>query len=1329
MFDGLFGSSPSAGTSTVAPSAPDFSNVFSSERAAIKTAPIAKANEQSLLQQELQRNTQTKQPQPKPQSNMQKAGSIFKPIGNFFKPAAAPLEFLRAGAGAATGNMKAEGAALKRGGQDVGVGVQNAQGVARSVPEATTSIKQMFTGKPASYQPNKATSLLFGKTPVQSIQTEAKGAQTSHPGGFHIPGTPINLTPKETGFAEGAAKVAQDIPVGGAVVKGVAKGIKGAVKGSIVAAGKDQAVNDLTRNVATNKLATAGKESTSIPTEQAAMKPPILESKTVTPKPAANEAGFVDPGAAVKDIQAMIDKHQQVTKASGDISKDLEINTGMQKDIKQDAASVLKNRAPISNEDKQVLQNYRDSKAAGLKPAELPAHLQAEDAHVTALNKAAQAADAEKARLEGNEAKAQSIEARNPEIYTHKIAQGKGSSVDYLLQGNRDNPLSVSGLGKTTSGSKQQMFHAVTDEEGNRRVVAVKSQTLKDDLGRKITQSHQVTALADSGNVSEKLGTLKLVSNEDRMNKEVKPFQNKLSNLKKEYRALQSVKIRGGVSEARVNALAQKVALLQDKESSNVYEGSLKGILKGGEIQRLKSQLRDLKNEHASLSSVRINDGASEARINALAHKVSLLQDKEISQGLTKSERRSIQQATLKAKELIRVKAPSSNVDSKLEGINREIINIENVIKNTKGERTLDNPTGGLTAKERQIIHDATLRAKELMRVKAPSTNAPRKIEGIGREIINIENSIKNIEKGYDPEALDQKTFIGKDGKKYTIGQATQDEITKASGQKYYVDPKLTSVINYADSRTALENTRFIEKTKATLENKNLAIKEGETAPKNFKSTSNNYFRGYKFDPKVAEVLDDAAYKPKDGADLLNRIGRTAKQTIVYLPLKHDLNEAAFYAIDRGLTNWVNPLALGRMSVALGKATRDVIKQEGVYKQMLRAGAHVMTADDKELGKVVSKQLKSAAGNQDLIMRVAKSIGSSPARVYSAMQKVTVWDVQDILNVARVRENMMSGPLKKGMNFEDALKQTERYGLQYKVPSRAALPGKLGRSVSKTLQSPKVFFGPYTYDKYRVTSNIAKDIVNPKSLIKSPGQNARAIDKAAAMALGAALAWPLVEKGVQNVTGDKAAHVTAPGPLSLPQTLIKVARGQENPVTAATNQISLGTPLKTGLDLFNNRDSFSGKLIRDPNAPLPTEAKQAGSYLASQISPVQKSGASKNATQNKGLSTFLSLAGASLPKNTPEATKLYSLQYDSLPMITTQAKAQAKAGDFKGAAATIDQYNAQVVAAAKADAQSKGQPAPTMASLKNAHLLYEPKQTTIHNWASGKKVKAGAFAP
>lgn len=1022
----------------------------------------------------------------------------------------------------------------------------------RPVVQIASTLAHPFTQNTSATPKGSEQTRILGTKPIQNIQ---KGVASTYQKGRSQGENPLIAAGR--GVAYGAGQVAQDVgDVAGLREGALDSTVKTASKVAKVvktATGKDAGVNDLIANTRAQNLSQAlNKARGSAPPPRSAFDKHIVpetatgaavapEAEKVaqvvkTPKVALNEAG----GVPLGQVQDMIDKHQAVTKATGNVADDFAKTQGRTADIKLDVAKSLKERAPLSNSDKQTLQDFRDAKAAGLTPKPLPERLQEADANITALNKSAQTADAEKARLSGQPELAAKIEARNPETYTHRIAQGKGSNLELTARGDTKNPLSVGSLSKTTAGSKKQTFLNATDEEGNRRTVAVKD--------------GKVTALAEDGKTKEDLGNLNLKTNADRMQKELAPTQNKIDALEKEQKILSSTKSR---------------SLAASKRLANI-----------------KTNLQEAYRDHA------------------------------------------------------------------------------------------------------------------------------------------------NISNKYDLNDLQDKTLIGKDGKKYKLGQATQSEITKNTGQKYYVDPELTSHLNYADSKVALENTRFVEGTKSVLEDKNLAYKEGETAPKGFKSTSNPYFRGYKMQPKLAEVLDDiSGSKSGVTGSAANWVGHFLRQLIVYLPIKHDFNEGAGYFIDRGLSKWVNPVANVRMVKSLVKATGEVVHQGPLYRQMLRDGATLMSNDDSELGKVAAKQIKAISGNEAKIAQFAKSFGMSPVRAAKAFQKVSVWDVQDILNIARVDERMKGTVFTKGMNFHDALKATEKTNFQYKMPSRIALPGKAGRAAKEILGSDKVYFGNYTYDKYRIAKNIVKGTAN----VKHPVQALRSADQLAAAAFVALTAWPLVDKGVQAISGDKNAHVTAPGIAAIPELAKKVIDHVESPTAAIGSQVSISTLYDVAAQLKVNRDEFTGKSIWDVNATSAQKGKQLTQWLKTQAAPAQKLSTTKNATTNKTLSTALGLAGVSLPKNNPSTTKLESLQYDSLPGIQTKARSQASTGDLSSAMNTIKQYDAQVLTAAKADLKAENKQIPPDATLikqlKKSGSYYAPKQKTIQSWAKPVKAKKGAFVP
>lgn len=587
------------------------------------------------------------------------------------------------------------------------------------------------------------------------------------------------------------------------------------------------------------------------------------------------------------------------------------------------------------------------------------------------------------------------------------------------------------------------------------------------------------------------------------------------------------------------------------------------------------------------------------------------------------------------------------------------------------------------------------------------------------KRLTGFEGPDRPIQLGKHTYDSKTSTLTNSKGEQLKLGEATTKEITKEAGQKYYTDPQLTSLKNYVDSRTALENVKYIESIKNHPDFENFASAPDKTAPKGWESVHGLFqFQGYKFEPKTAEALRDIVKNSSDEQDLSNKVGNLLKKTIVYFPLKHNLNQTATYAVDRGLSSLVNPMAYKRGAVSIVQAIHDVSNESPFFQKLQTSGFSLPSADEKAFTNYVAKELKGVSKDDPRIVEMAKSFGTSPARLYNAVSHTAVWQYGDILNVARVRERMMPTLFRKGDDFETAMKNTEKYSLQYKVPSRVG-PTKLGRSLSRTLQSPKIFFGRYRYDLYKIMGNTIKDTVNLKTLAHGGKENAQAVDKLAAMAFGAALVWPLVDKGLQKVTGNPNANMTAPGAYQIPELINKVRTGKESPETAVGNQAYVSGAVTIPLELQANRDSFTGNDIYDPNASSKQKLEQVGSWLKGQSSFGQKTASSANGS-NKAVDIILGIAGTNLPKNSTGVSKLYSLQYDSLPSIQAQAKADAKKGNFSAAQSTIDSYDKQVLQAAKDALKASKTPVPSdnvlIAKLKKAGTYYAPKPKTIQSW-------------
>lgn len=1091
---------------------------------------------------------------------------------------------------------------IPRAAAELGTTAYNVAAPHVGLPQQTLNPSQL--GRPGT--------LLLGKEPISATTTQGINAAVTHPGGFHIKGTPITLSPTQTGIGETVGKTLLDALALKGGVDSVDKTVTKAkteinnAKTTLANAQTQGLLQKL--NEAKTPEVISKPISGDIPVQ--APSPALLKTPVKTPTPvsepikpgqgSAGEEGMVNPGAAVKDAKALIEKHQQSVKYSGDINRFASSSEGAKGNLLNDSAKLIKGRQQLTSADRQTLQDYRDAKMQGQTPAPLPDHLKAVDQQATDFAKAKIQTDAERARLEGNLEKAKTIESQNPETYTHRVAQGKGSAFDYVIQNDRKNPLSV-GLGKSTPADKARVFHAITDEQGNRRVVAIKSRTLKTAAGQKIGQGKLVTAI--SKDKTENLGKLKLKTDEVRMQKELEPIQHQIDNLEKEKRILSKVKAKGGVSKARVQSLNRK---------------AIKAFNKQG--------------------------------------------DTPLPRNVRRQANRSLKESILK-------------VD-------------------------------------------------ELNKVKTPYTNAPGRLETLNKRLLDAHRQYSDVLNKYDINDLENKTFVGKDGKKYTIGQASQSEITKATGQKYYVDPYLTNHAAYLDSRVALENVRMFDAIKKSpLSDKFMSAPE-QTAPKGWKSVSGlDQFRGYKFEPRTADALHDVFVRNKGQTDLLNQVGHVLRNSIVYFPVKHDFNIASSYVIDRGLSGLARPIPALK---SIYQATQDVAHNTPFYQELAKKGFELTTNDKQAFEKVFSKELNKLVENKSEIEKISKALGNvNPVRLYKAIQRVSVWDVQDIANIARVRERMAPGLFKKGMSMEDAIKQTERFTFQYKVPERVAGT----RAGSQLLQSNKVFFGRYRYDQYKILGNIMKDSLK----VTNPKQATEAWDKMAALLVGSLVAWPLVNKGVQAVTGNPNANIKAPGPMELPETINKVREGKQSGRQAAANQVYLSSGLTVPVDIAQNRDPFTGKNIVDDNATKKEQGKQLVSWVKTQIPPIQTTSRTANAPGNKLVSTLLAISGTSMPKNSPLANKLNSLKFDTLPTVQKQAKAAGASGDLAKAMQVINQYNESVLQSAKEDLRDKGVQVPDnktlIGQLKKSGFYYQPRQSTINGWSRPKPAKLGGFTP
>lgn len=966
-----------------------------------------------------------------------------------------------------------------------------------SLPAASAPVPVKPT--PAVATPSNAfTRALLGRAPVTSIQAQSEGAKTTHPDGFHVKGTPVTLTPRETGLAEAIGKPAIDV----ATLITTAKGVKNIADKQ---AAKTSAAKTTVKNAATNTLLNKVREADDsapatppapsvvpgtavhlakedhagdkevgapkpanghVPPKVAVKAPEVERPAVKPPKPTPDvskegEAGFADPGKMASDIQNLITHSRQTTKAGKGLSDDL---FGLKQNTKADvdiATKILKSNK-VSEADWEGAYHYAEDADHPVTPAQKELY----DKVIQPLQQ-----ETENARALREDRDPNTVA---PGSGVHRINIDKRGFVQDALNGK----VRSSGGGllrRSTSADKGRTMKAVTDEQGNRQVVSIKSP--KDELGY-AKGGKRVTAF-NKGEAAD-LGTLKLKSKQDLLDREIKPYKAKLKALQKQWDALKNIKTTGGVSEARINSLARKTALLQDA--------------------------------------------------------------KNFGEGLSKSEKRSLTQANLKL--------------------------------------------------------------KELTRVKQVTTNAGARAAKVSQQIGEVNKALDDIHANYNPDELNDKVFVAKNGQHYTIGEATTKEIEANTNVRYSHHALLNTLDDFLRTRAAQRAGEFIDNWKTDPGFQEIAKKaDSSDIPEHYIASTSPQFRGYYFEPKVAHVLDDFTGQiAKDPLEAITGINKFLTTTIFVNPLVHLPNEIASWAINRGASGFVNPVGVSRLIRTGGKAISEVVKQGPLYEQLQREGMPSMAYGNEEFNRVLNKTVAKQMEDPIVEKRLIKAGVAAPKRAAQLLMhgahKAT-WVVQDILNTQAVLEAEA-----KGLSREEAIKDTFTTGKggipDYRPPT--TLAGS--RGLKKVVFNPNIsVFSSYHYSILKSYMNTMSKLIAKDVSIKD---RTTALDRAAMMGVAAFVIYPELDKLARIITGDPNGKFRRAGPLTVPYAIYQGTQGQKSPGDIVQNVITPPPGTKTALSLGTNRNSFGDQIydLSDIKNNPKQFIKDAGGFALGQgVSP------------------------------------------------------------------------------------------------------------------------------
>ena len=369
-------------------------------------------------------------------------------------------------------------------------------------------------------------------------------------------------------------------------------------------------------------------------------------------------------------------------------------------------------------------------------------------------------------------------------------------------------------------------------------------------------------------------------------------------------------------------------------------------------------------------------------------------------------------------------------------------------------------------------------------------------------------------------------------GKEYTLKRASVAEKEAHTGNQYYKDAYAATIGNVVRLDKVAGALYFFEKMKSDPEFLKGAWRPGDNRPipPEAQGTTLPGWEGWRFDPRIREVMDDWHNKPGEPwYENLANLNHAVLGGLFMLPFRHMGNVGAHWYVGRGW-DWLSVPGYVRMAKHTTAAFYDVLKQGPMTRQMLRQGSAMMLP--RVLNQDFYGQMLKALGEDFRNNRTGwrflwDKLNVKEEDIYNGWLKASsaaMWGFNDVLMQSRVRELMES----KKLPLDAAIKEAEKDIPNYRIHSRVMMDNNAGRAVSRYLQSSMMSsFGRYNNNKWRTIADMVTDIVKGNRK-----DRAEAVGKALALAsLVYFLSWPLTA-AIQAMTGKKNTQASPVGPAS-----------------------------------------------------------------------------------------------------------------------------------------------------------------------------------------------------
>jgi hypothetical protein len=466
------------------------------------------------------------------------------------------------------------------------------------------------------------------------------------------------------------------------------------------------------------------------------------------------------------------------------------------------------------------------------------------------------------------------------------------------------------------------------------------------------------------------------------------------------------------------------------------------------------------------------------------------------------------------------------------------------------------------------------------------------------------------------------QTFADQNGVKWTAREPTTRELEQRFPNRNYIKSLLGNTIdNSLRLARVRRNVEILEKWKPRLQEAGHWAPDGSQSNilRNWKRVEVPQIRGWA-EPHIAAVLNDL-YRSDPGGVMswLAKANKYIIGSMFTLPVRHQLNVAAHYAVGRGFDNvYRNPM--------LARAYTEVATQGPNYLRYLRAGAgmrYASTLNENFYNTMLSKLFHDQM-TQPEWQGIAKELGYKVAdlvRAEYAWSRKALWKVNDLFLTARIMELEHAG---KPLN--EAIRVAEQEIPNYRLPASNLILRHL-------INSPFVAFGRYGYGRARALADTVKNLVGPNA---TGEERLHAIGQAVVMAVVGTEGYKVGNAALQTaqsqisqrlgptwgsrIAGDPQnkplvmSNYGPFGPLRAGATLARAALGlndDEKNWAQALGSVIDATVTRApapelAIELAANRDLFTGEPIFDPNASGLGNVLMGGKYLLGQaFNPAQ----------------------------------------------------------------------------------------------------------------------------